>query len=29
VIDFRTHDGRKHVLYFDTTRVRASMIERI
>jgi hypothetical protein len=29
VIDFVTHDGRKHVLYFDSTRARASMIKRI
>lgn len=29
VVDFTTHDGKKHVLYFDSTRARASMIKRI
>lgn len=29
VVEFVTHDGRKHVLYFDTTRLRAGMIKRI
>src|SRR5438270_488189 len=29
VIDFKTPDGRKHVLYFDTTRLRAGMVKRI
>jgi hypothetical protein len=29
VVDFTTHDGKKHVLYFDSTRARANMIKRI
>jgi hypothetical protein len=29
VYDFVTRDGRKHVLYFDTTRLRAGMVKRI